>query len=395
MTNAEKQEYFDPYDELRNIQEKIYDERISNIISVVIVTIFIINLYSGLESVFEIPHSYISLIGKIVVATFLFANIMVLINRINQKIVLLFFFTAFVAGSNFLFFPDNQIAFTNIFITFLTICLPMMICIYAIKDMGVLYRKLKRTSYIIGAIVLLSLIGFNLLGFTFNNNEYSVGFGASIMLPACFLIEDALNKKPFALILALAIILAIVLYGSRGPLLSIGLWLLLYLYQSVSSKNVNKKINKKFGVVFLIGIFTFIFLYFDGFNSIYQYFEAKGVYSRSLYLFANDFGHLSNRDILYNYFWDAIKDSPFEVRGIGADRVVRGAYPHNIVIELLYQLGILIAVPLLVSFFIMGLKSIFNKRNTSYNLLITIFFCAGLVLRIISGSLWEIGRAHD
>lgn len=389
MISRDKQENMTTVYEHSNIKKKKYDEKIASIISVILVSIFIINLHSGLESILRVPHSYVSLIGKYVIALFFLINGMTIIKRINVKIVLLILFTVFIAGLNLLFFSDNLKAFINILFTFLTMCLPIMICIYAIRDMEILYRKLKQTSYVIGVIVFLSMIIFNLFGFAFNNNEYSMGFGASIMLSTCFLIIDALNNKFLAFILSSTNILAIMLYGSRGPLLSIGLWVFLYLYQSVSSKDVNKKIKVRFKILFLIGTLTFIFLYFDGFKLIYQFLEAKGIYSRTLYLFANNFGHLSNRDLLYNYFWDSIKDSPFSIRGIGADRVAYGAYPHNIIIELLFQLGILLSAPLLIALFIMSWKSIFNNKITSYNLLITIFFCVGMALRLISGSLWE------
>jgi len=335
MTNVRKNEYIPPNSNQRDIKKKNIDDKISNIIATIIFVIFIINLYSGLESVFMIPHSLISQGGKIFVAAVILINIMSLINRINLRIILLLFFTTFVIGFNLVFFPENQSVFIGISTTFVTMCLPIMVCIYAIKDVGILYVKLNRISYLIAVIVLFSLIGFNLFGFSFNNNEYAMGFGAAIMLPTCFLIVDALNKKKLAIILAFANIIAIVFYGSRGPLLSIGLWIFLYLYQSVLSKNINKKTKIRYSILIFTGILTLTFLYFDGFNLIYQFLESRGVYSRTLYLFANNFGHLSNRDIIYSYFWEAIKASPFTIRGIGADRVALNAYPHNIIIELL------------------------------------------------------------
>jgi len=179
------------------------------------------------------------------------------------------------------------------------------------------------------------------------------------------------------------------LYGSRGPLLSIVLFIFLYLYQSVLSKNIDKKTKTRFNILIITGILTFTFLYFDGFKLIYQFLESRGFYSRTLYLFANDFGHLSNRDSIYNYFWEAIKSSPFTIRGIGADRVALNAYPHNFIIELLYQLGLVISIPLLVMLFIISIKSIFTNNISKYKLLITAFFCVGMALRMISGSLWE------
>ena len=178
-------------------------------------------------------------------------------------------------------------------------------------------------------------------------------------------------------------------YGSRGPLFSIGIWLILYLYQSVTSKNISRTNKIWFTVLILIGTLTFVFLYFDGFKIIYQYLESKGIYNRTLYLFAYNFGHLSNRELLYKYFWDAIKASPFTIRGIGADRVALGAYPHNIIIELIYQLGILVAFPILILILTFSIKSIFNRKINSYSLLVTIFFCVGMALRFISGTLWE------
>jgi len=195
MTTGEKNEYIPQNFNQANIMKRNIDIKISNIISVIIFTLFIINLYSGLESIFMIPHSFISQVAKIFIAAVIIINIMSLINRINLRIILLLLFATFVIGFNLIFFPNNQRVLIGISTTFVTMCLPIMMCIYAIKDMGVLYDKLRRISYLIGIIVLFSLIGFNLFGFSFNNNEYAMGFGAAIMLPTCFLVVDALNKK--------------------------------------------------------------------------------------------------------------------------------------------------------------------------------------------------------
>ena len=82
-----------------------------------------------------------------------------------------------------------------------------------------------------------------------------------------------------------------------------------------------------------------------------------------------------------------IIENPFLVRGIASDRVWLNTYPHNLVLELLYQGGVILATPFILLIIFYVFRTFYSTKNEK-NMLRFIFFCASIPQLMVSSSLW-------
>ena len=171
---------------------------------------------------------------------------------------------------------------------------------------------------------------------------------AGLLTLALFLLNKRLLYKLFFLILTGFLVFGLFISGGRGPLIAffISMFLAFVYYTAYSFhiKNGSIFINKQ-NMKTLIHLFLFlliisliIFYFRDYFNTIF--------YRLSLLIKAE--GDVIDRLNLYKSAWLSFKSSPLFGIGIGGFSVfykgfdaVRGAYPHDIFLEFLSELGLL------------------------------------------------------
>ena len=94
------------------------------------------------------------------------------------------------------------------------------------------------------------------------------------------------------------------------------------------------------------------------------------------------------RDILYKKAAVGIVDSPIWGHGIGSFDNYSGAYPHNIFLQLMYEGGIILTIPLLI-LLIKGFMSLFSfKYQQPYRNFLLLLFCSGVIELFLSSFLW-------
>ena len=286
----------------------------------------------------------------------------------------------------FLLFYNNGVYLISLLFDFFCICLPSFIYAYSIKDNKVISMLMLKVSQITLGIG--TLMSYLVLFRRLNIGEYSMTLSYYLLLPSLVLLNRYLtNYSVIHLLLFILSTAEITILGSRGALLSTGLYVILGLL--INLKSIYRELNAKilvFNFTLLSGI-TFFILFF---NEIIRYIYTKlilmGIYSRTLSLFLNDRVYMSGRDTdLYSVAVDIISKNPLLGTGIASDRLYLGNYVHNLFLELAMDFGLIMG--LVISLVIIGLalKTTFlEEKRTAYFILI--FFCLGVVPLMVSSS---------
>lgn len=349
--------------------------------------LYLTNISSGFNSI-GINQQLVSLISKaFILICFLFCIPSIISNKINATLNIVLI-TALLTTLNYLFYsimnlPDLYL--NNTIITFVTQCLPGLLVVSNTNssDYMLMLKYLRVSSICIALfsllLLLLDIIGINL----FSIDGYSMGLGYSLVLPSMILLYDYSDKNNISsLLLSLAALLFIVMYGSRGAILSIVLY---FIYSAIIRNFIEQKYTIR---TLIITIFSFIIsLEFRKIlMAIYNIMIAKGYFSRTLYLFLFDFSHSSNRTDVYSKIINVIFDDPFAFRGISSDYLLLGTYSHNMIIEIVYEFGLLIAIPIILYLIVLIYKTL-SIKNTDP--LLIIYFFSSVPGLMLSGSFWH------
>lgn len=286
----------------------------------------------------------------------------------------------------FLFFYKNGLYLIPLLFDFFCICLPSFIYAYSIKDKKVVSMLMINVSQITLGIG--TLIGYLVLFRRLNIGEYSMTLSYYLLLPSLvFLNRYLMNYSVKHLLLFILSAAEITLLGSRGALLSTGLYVILWLL--INLKSIYRELNAKilvFNFTLLSGITFFILFFNEIIRYIYNKLILMGIHSRTLSLFLNDRVYMSGRDTdLYSVAVDIISKNPLLGTGIASDRLYLGNYVHNLFLELAMDFGLIMG--LVISLVIIGLalKTTFlEEKRTAYFILI--FFCLGVVPLMVSSS---------
>lgn len=312
-------------------------------------------------------------------------SLRVLCRRPKLDAIMLVFLLLLIYLATFLFFSQNiPYMFTSvldvmgnpIYVLFIFAFSGYMF-VRNIYDYELLVTYLSKVSF---GIVLLSTITFFLMQSQDSTPQYMV-FSYNILLPATFLLIQALQKKSLPyMAVSLVGIGMILLAGARGALVSLGLAVITYLY---FHKN-------KTGRKFFIMAVSMTMLFF-----LYTYYEHILVFFQSL---ANQL-HISSRSIDLMLSGEFMNDSgrgviqqkiisQFSLLGSGmyGDRVCGGgSYAHNLFIEVVSQYGIIFGPILLFALLVLLAIAILSK-DTRIRTLSIIFLSTGFYKLLFSGS---------
>lgn len=364
-----------------NEYERVYktDYRLSLVVCWMMISLFLINALNIIEHVIGISADQISNISKgILVILFLF-NINRIIKRIKKQLLGFIIVGFFVYFINILFTQNNPYFFstTN---TFFVNILPLFIVVTAINDRELLLSLLTKVARI---LVLMSLIVLLLSGG--KSGRYSMGFSNSLTLPIILTLYDYYKTRAISkLILSFWGIVVIIVLGSRGALIGIGVYAIILLWRGVVSKQ-----NRIKSLVFIITIILALVFYEDIINISISILNKFGIYSRTLYLFLNDLTHDSGRNVVYEAIIKEIRNHPFVMHGIAGEYLLtNGFYAHNFVLELLCDFGVLVGGIALIGIFWNAINTVIrfiSQKDTAIDMM---FLVASLPVMFVSGSIW-------
>lgn len=221
--------------------------------------------------------------------------------------------------------------------------------------------------------------------------SYSVSFGYEVLPFALTFLYLALkNKKNDDIIASIISIAMILIGGSRGPFLFLGLFVVLYLCMELGRSK--KKILIILGVSILaVGLYVAYEPILMGISMLISKFGFSSRFITTLLS-----GSISN-DNGRNRIWlaaiDMIKENPLGYGVMGTrhviSKIIYAGYPHSIILEILVDFGVVIGGLLLLFLLINSISILFSNNKRAWNGVFLIFFCASCSL-FISLTYWSV-----
>ena len=360
------------------------ESRLACFVTLVLVSIFMTNVSHGLAHSLGFNSELVTVVLKCIVGISFLSILNIVLSRIDRKLFIFLVLTLLTVAGNVVFFPELNEYFIDNAILFFTLCLLPSVACYILNDYSLLYKYLVAVSYFIAVVmfvVLICLISGVLQ--SFNDDRYSMGLGYSCQIPTILLSGEASKRNRMAAFGFIVLVLSILMLGSRGPILGIGLF---YFYFSIRKLVQSGEYVKAMTVALaFVGV---LFVYKPVLKNFNSYLESKDIHSRSIHFLTQDEVHLSNRDILYDTVIDGIKNAPFKIRGINADYVILGGYTHNIILELVYQFGIVFGSVALFFIFNKVWKTLAFKDLDNRKTLCLVFMFASVPATFFTGTLF-------
>ena len=246
-----------------------------------------------------------------------------------------------------------------------------------ISDTDVIVSLLSRTIPI--SVICIIIIVFLLNSNRVDGFDYSMSLGYALLIPLFCAIVHVVEKKSLLSLLALFLqSFVIVVYGSRGQILSIALFIFSYL--CVTAKISTKKKTIAFTLL-IMASFVMIVGFKTIISSIITLFDSLGLHSRTL-------GYLLERTTYTGreFVWEAavkrIMERPLLGWTLGVDTSVAGFYPHQIYLEFILHFGIPLGLMLSIIITVVSLYNVgFSKLEDS---LLLMFFCYGFIPLLLS-----------
>ena len=255
--------------------------------------------------------------------------------------------------------------------------IPIIFLLTKLEDLEIFYKIfLKKSIYISIACILLYY-------FHISNLSSNMVFAYTLLVPLLMHIHEAVSRQKIAYILISIYELSILLaYGSRGSLIVLAVYLFLYIFLILFKKLTKKQFIKLILFLSLILILSVISLPY-----IYDTLSNSGVYIRNLDFLMNGKFFTSNQRIeIYKNFFTYISQKPFFGWGLAGEFIV-GEFPHNFIVEILFNFGLIIGSCIIMSILYLIirpiLKSSFNKK------IFIVFFSTGIIPLLLSSSYIE------
>lgn len=275
------------------------------------------------------------------------------------------------------------------------LCYPMILIG---KELYNCCESQEKNLIILSSIINISLLVNYLTSGNSFSTEYSQYFGyealTSAVLSLCFIFSRFNLLHIFNFIASCFFIL---ISGSRGPILCIGLAGILCVIQLSKQRGIKKYLI--FGALASVSAY----LYFEYKNialKLYSLFQKIGASTRILRWILSITKMGNGRDSVAKVSLQKIQNDPFNIMGAFSDRIyikhatfegVRsatsvGMYPHNIFLEWLLQFGVVfggILIILLLASLIIGFIS---QKSTMRSVMFCLLCSIGLFPLFVSGS---------
>ncbi|HRU02075.1 MAG TPA: hypothetical protein P5239_10285 [Victivallales bacterium] len=330
---------------------------------------FLVILQQVLISVFYMQPEATTTYRVILTAVPLSVAIIITLYRKWQTFLLVYGITILVLLFNIIIFPQNEIFLKTYSLRFLLpVVIPSALCLIYLSNIDIVESVLYKISWSTFFLVLFYVISY--FSGNFVITDYNMSFSYGLLLPMLSLYS---KKNLYSLLASLLLFLIVLGIGSRGAAIVFMMYVVYDIFQS----------NKKFiiPVVIAIGVF------FLSLNTLAQWFESIGIFSRTLNLIINDdIGYMSGRDILYDKMTAIFWENPIKGIGLFGDRhYLDGAYTHNLILELYLNWGI-IGATFIILFFVWKFVVTFIRSDKKNRNILVKYLLASVAPLMVSGS---------
>ncbi|WP_281798446.1 hypothetical protein [Slackia piriformis] len=333
----------------------------------------IANLGTGFENVLGVPQILVSIVAKGIILLSLAVCVPSFIRKRNFKSVLLLVLSVFfISLLNLLAFSANNSYFLMVLSDFVTLSLPVCICVLMIDDFDIALKALNDVSVALACVLSFVLIVYG--GSFFSN--YNMGLSGALIIPIDVLLLYALKyendrrRKALGIVLAATLFFSVLFYGSRGALVSVVVFLVVLLFRGgVSSR---KEFIVKLAIIALtVGVVACSGSIVDRVATIAR---DAGFQSRSLAMLEHGTAlQDSGRSNIQGKVLNDLELDPFAVRGVASTFVVSGDYSHNVVLDLWHNLGVVLGSIALLAIAALGIRTIRSPENCKNDIALVLF----------------------
>lgn len=254
----------------------------------------------------------------------------------------------------------------------------------AVTDFEILEAKLRK----IGPVLALEMIvSFYIYHFVFKTEWGTGAMGLSyrLLVPAVLMLYSLFRKFNILELLLFAVLFAIMLLqGSRGPLVAVVIFAVLY--QLINLSENRRRVYINIGILIAVTVVFFVNL-----DRVLKWIVALcskyGFYSKFLRVMLDgNFFEANGRDEVAAGVREIIAGNPFG-NGFFAERPIINTYCHNIFLEFLVDFGVVFGSVLSVLFVGYLFRKLRSKNVVEKNV-ICILLCAFLVKLLFSNSFW-------
>ena len=306
-----------------------------------------------------------------------------LLKKIKPSDICLYMLLILLFLCHYFFYPSNRADIFDIGVPFIFIVFP-----YYFVGLGFNYERMYPLLYGVSCVTIFAQFFYSVvLGETMDSTTsvYVGNMTASYnLLPhVCVLFLDTDKRKPIIKITAVILgSILIIAYGSRGPIVCLASFVLLYII-------FFKKQKRSFRYLLLVLCAALIIWFsldyiLDFLNTVSS---ALGLSTRIFSkISSNQFFVSSDRDIIRTTLYGYIADKPMVGYGLCGDRVITGTYAHHLAIELWISFGVVLGSALLLAVFLIILKGVRYSDFGREKGFILLLFCCSVIKLFLSGS---------
>lgn len=307
--------------------------------------------------------------------------------RVRMRDVLWYLTAVLILLCSLILYPDNAAYIEKYLSQIVFWVFPMFFVGVCLEPEQ--YKTLLFYASVLGAAVMLAYQIYQLLlGRTLRIDDMDASYKA---LPnVMYLIYYAFTGKKIRYwVLAAVGIASIFIYGTRGPVLCMMVFLFVGFLLMV---NVNKKVYIKFILILLFFVGMIIVLSGDILLNVAGQLSvtfSKWGFSTRIFDYFIEGGILegSGRNSLYTRTLAAIGENFTLGYGVMGDRMILGTYPHNIFIELWCQFGVFFGTGILFLFVKLPVTALFRiRKHTEIFLFIIMLLSTSFVKLMMTGS---------
>ena len=220
--------------------------------------------------------------------------------------------------------------------------------------------------------------------------SYNLSLGYNVLLFVLPFLYSALKDKSLSGIIGSAIGISIILVGgSRGPFLDLGIFIIIYVLLRI--QNSRNKILIISGVVLLFAALYLVYPYLLMLLS--TVFKRAGLTSRFISTLASGaITEGSGRERIWHAAVEMIKSNPLGYGAMGSRHVMQEfiyvAHPHQVFLEMLIDFGVIIGSIIIVWLLVSSVRMFTMKGQDEWKAVFLVFFARACQL-LVSVTFWH------
>ena len=327
--------------------------------------------------------SYVQVATRIGIALTYASALPMVFRRAKIRIFFVVTVAALLFAIQYIIYPQNGRYLADVLVMVFFVCIPSFFYASCISNLAILKRSMLQASYVVFSVGLLLAIRAS-IGLQGILGAYSMPLAYYMLLPSLMFIDALFDRRSVGLLLVtLSSLLIIAIFGARGPLFSVAVYIV---FRFLHADALKKRTGPIIALTTTALVFT-IFTYFEHIvKNMISWIALANMRSRTLELLIAQDLHLSGRELIFAQVWRGIASNPVVGVGLAGDRyILGGTYAHNFALEILAHFGVIVG-GLVIALILMLLIRSQLCRNKEKRDIYTIWIALGFVHLLFSGS---------